>query len=87
VKPMTREEVAEIAPDALFADGFDAALIGVVERASQSTVALYDREKCIEILMKQGSSREEAIEYFEFNVAGAWEGEQTPAFATFKEEA
>ena len=29
---------------------------------------------------------EEAVEYFEFNVAGAWVGEQTPIFVDLKED-
>ncbi len=45
-------------------------------------VALYDRKKCIEILEKQGMTKEEAYEYFDYNVIGAWMGKSTPAFAT-----
>jgi hypothetical protein len=64
----------------LFADGFDEAILGVVQQFHRYIV-LYDREKCIEILMKDGT-REEAEEYFEFNVVGGWHGEQTPCFLT-----
>mgnify|MGYP001460319539 FL=1 len=64
----------------LLADGFDAALIGTGERCGQPTLAVYDREKCIEILQGQGMSYDEAQEYFDFNVVGAWVGEQTPIF-------
>jgi hypothetical protein len=79
---MTREDLAELDPDILFADGFDEALIGVVERACQPTIALYDRDKCIAILMKRDKmSDEEAVEFFEFNVIGSWVGDRTPAFA------
>lgn len=79
---MKRKEIAELNPEALFADGFDEALIGTVERACQPPVALYDREKCVEILVRQGMTYEEAVEFFEFNTLGAWVGENTPAFAT-----
>ena len=64
----------------LLADGFDAALIGTGERCGQPTLAVYDREKCIEVLQGQGMSYDEAQEYFDFNVVGAWVGEQTPIF-------
>ena len=64
----------------LLADGFDAALIGTGERCGQPTLAVYDREKCIEILQGQGMSYDEAQEYFDFNVVGAWVGEQTTIF-------
>jgi hypothetical protein len=34
----------------------------------------------IEILMDQGMDHDEAIEYYEFNIVGAYVGEQTPLF-------
>ena len=41
----------------------------------------YDTNKCIKILMSRDKmSREEAIEYFEYNVAGAYVGDHTPSF-------
>ncbi len=64
----------------LFADGFDDAILGVIERCSQPLVVVYDRNKCIEILVDQGLSGEEAEEHFAFNVSGAWVGDRTPAF-------
>ncbi len=47
---------------------------------------LYDRSKCIEILMRDGCTYEEAVEYFEFNVSGAWVGDRTPGFMWVPEE-
>ena len=49
----------------LLADGFDDALIGTGERCGQPTIAVYDREKCIEILQGQGMSYDEAHDYFD----------------------
>ena len=67
--------------DMLLADGFEAAFIGIGERCGQPDVAVYDRDKCLEILQSdQGMRYEEAEEFFEFNVLGAWVGEQTPMF-------
>ncbi len=63
----------------LFADGFDAAFIGVGQRCGEESIAVYDREKAIEILAEE-MSYEDAMEYFEFNVEGAWVGERTPIF-------
>lgn len=79
---MSRDFISEVNEEMLFADGFDDALIGYVERFGQPPLALYDREKCIGILMQEGMSHEEAEEFFEFNVIGAWMGENTPCFAT-----
>ncbi len=75
-----QEHLAEF--EALLADGFEDALIGYVTRFGFTTpVALYDQDKCIEILMERdGMTYEGAVEFFEFNTLGAWVGEGTPAF-------
>ena len=81
VKSPFRDILAEIDENILLADGFDEAFIGYVERAGSSTVACYDKDKCIEILAKD-MTHEEAIEYFHFNTIGAYMGEYTPCFIT-----
>ena len=78
---MDREAVAEVNEDMLFADGFDDALVGYIERAGMPSIACYDKDKCIEILAND-MTHEEAIEYFYFNTAGAYVGENTPCFFT-----
>ena len=77
---MTREEIAEHNPEMLFLDegDFDDALVGVGERCGQPALAVYDREKCIKILMRRGMGHDSAEEFFDFNIAGAWVGPQTP---------
>jgi hypothetical protein len=60
----------------LFADGFDKAIIGVEERAG---VVAYDIDKIIEILSRD-MTEDEAVEYFEFNILGAYVGEKTPIY-------
>jgi hypothetical protein len=72
------EEVIGDDESILLADGFEDAFLGI-GRQFNTAFAIYDREKCIEILMKN-MSNEEAEEYFCFNVQGAWVGEQTPVF-------
>lgn len=65
----------------LYADGFDDALIGVGQRFGEEPMIVYDYYKCVEILMnRDGMSSEEAVEYIEFNVTGAWVGPNTPLF-------
>ena len=81
VKCMNRDVVAEINEDMLFAEGFDDALVGYIERAGMPSIACYDKDKCIEILAKD-MTYEEAVEYFYFNTAGAYVGENTPCFFT-----
>ena len=63
----------------LFADGFDEAIIGIGRQFSSQEFVAYDRAKCIEILMRD-MTEDEAEEYFEFNVVGAWVGPGTPVF-------
>ncbi|WP_433358607.1 hypothetical protein [Streptosporangium sp. CA-115845] len=83
-----RELIESFDPDEgfLLADGFDDALIGVVEGwfagNVHTLVALYDVERCVQILMREGMDEEEAREFIDFNVTGAYVGEGTPAFAT-----
>jgi len=68
-------------PDALLADGFEAALIGVAH-SFNNTVALYDLNKCINILVKRDKMVEEdAIEYLNYNVLTAYVGQHAPIFA------
>ena len=62
-------------------NGYDEAIIGVARRCGQPDLIAYDLEKIIEILVKRdGMSYEEAVEYFEFNIEGAWMGDNTPCF-------
>ena len=63
------------------ADGFDLAIIGIAERIGMKPCLAYSYEQCVEILKQETKmSEEEAIEYMEFNVCGAYVGEQTPIF-------
>ena len=77
---MNRTEIAEQYPELLVADGFDKAIIGVARTFNKLSVC-YDTNKCINILIKRDKmSREEAIEYFEYNVVGSYVGDHTPSF-------
>jgi hypothetical protein len=73
--------ISEDYPELLKINGFDEAVLGVVERCDLQVVC-YDRNKVIEILMRD-MSYEEAIEYFEFNILGAYMGEHTPVYLDY----
>ena len=77
-----RDDLVEMSgdEDLMTADGFDAAILGYVQRCGQPAIVVYDRERCIDIIMSWGLSEEDAEEHFEFNVVGGWVGERTPAF-------
>ena len=75
MKEPNKFQILETYPDMtfLFADGFDAAIIGVYDDK-----IVYSVDKAIAVLQLEGMEEGEAIEYFYFNVAGAYVGEQTP---------
>lgn len=59
--------------------GFEEALAGYAEQCNREPVAVYDFEKMISILMDRDEmSRQEALEYIDFNVSGAYVGSNTP---------
>ena len=77
----TRERIADSIEDALFLDpaDFDEAIIGVAYRFLMMPVVAYDRTRMIDILARE-MSREDAEEFFEFNIVGDWMGDSTPVF-------
>ena len=83
-EPIVTVEMAELMeenPEALFATGFADAFVGTCRRFGQPPLAAYDRGLCIDILvLRDGMTYEEAEEFFEFNVIGAWMGDHTPVF-------
>ena len=70
------DSIIERYPDESFlkADGFDEALIGIDIKSMR---LVYSVSKCIEILCRE-MNEVKAIEYFDFNVSGAYVGEKTP---------
>ena len=69
-------------PDVLIADGFDKAIMGIVERSGMNPVVLYNKNKCIDIMVKRdGMTEEEAIEFYYYNIVGSHMGDYTPCFA------
>ena len=70
----------EEADDIMFAEGFDRAIVGVGRTFDGLLCAVYDVDKIIQELMKDGMDYEEAHEYFEFKIACSCVGDQTPIF-------
>lgn len=65
--------------ECLLADGFDMALIGI--SCGIEPRAVYDVNKMVRILEERdGMSQEDAWEFIEFNVLGAYVGEKTPLY-------
>ena len=77
----SKEEIFALLSDegAMLAHGFDAAVIGITFGANM--IAVYSVQACLDILMEEDEmSFTDALEYFEFNMAGAYVGEKTPIF-------
>jgi hypothetical protein len=73
------QRIIEEYPDLIKMDGFDEAIIGVIERIGLEAIC-YDLEKVIEILMTQGMDEQDAWDWYQFNMVGAWVGDHTPVF-------
>lgn len=71
------DQILEAFPEEriLKADGFDDAVIGVDVNGYR---LVYSIPLCLSILEAQGMTSEEACEYMEFNVIGAYLGDKTP---------
>lgn len=73
------DQIADENPEALTADGFDDAIVGLARRCGQPTLVAYSYAKAVNVLMERdGMSYEDAVEWMEFNVVGAWMGPNTP---------
>ena len=61
----------------LIADGLDKAIIGIDEHSMR---LIYSYTKIIQVLMEDDMTREEAEEWFGYNIQSAWFGEKTPIY-------
>ena len=66
----------------IFYDEFDSAFVGFGWQFNVGPIATYDQDLVMEILMSDGTSEEDALEHFGFNVQGSYVGERTPIFLT-----
>jgi len=73
------EDIYESYPEDEFLkiDGFDNACIGVDEKSMR---LIYSVEKIIDVLMRD-MDYEQAMEYYYFNIEGAYMGEKTPIYS------
>lgn len=75
------EQIINDNPESTFlkADGFDEAIIGLDEGTMR---LIYSVSKSIDILVADGMEYEVAVEYFWYNVAGSYVGDQTPIWCS-----
>ena len=73
------EQLAEMEESAKTADGFDDAILGIETSMNSKPRVVYSMTECINILMERdGMTYTDALEYFSYNVEGAYVGPQTP---------
>lgn len=81
---MNRNEIDEylkgIGETAVLADGFDSAFLGFSHRMNEPITAVYSLKIILDTLVEDGMSYDEALEYADFNILGAWIGPQTPIY-------
>ena len=66
---------------------YDHCIVGIGYRFNAGPLAVYDIEKVLQVLEKDGMTEEEAIEWYDFNIIGGWVGDGTPIFINlFQEE-
>ena len=58
--------------------GCDEAIVGLGHRCGCESVVVYDYDKLVDVFIQQGMDEEESIEWIDFNILGAWIGEDTP---------
>jgi hypothetical protein len=63
------------------ADGFDEAIIGSITSYGRGETVLYSTQKILEVMMERdGMTAEDAMEFFNFNILGSYNGNGMPAF-------
>jgi len=75
------EQIMEHYPeeDFLYPTGFESAIVGV---DLISRCVIMNSAKIIDLLVQRdGMTYDEAYEYFEYNISGAYVGEKTPIYA------
>jgi len=83
---MDREYLQDVHPDVLLMEppGMDVAILGLVERCGAEPVLCYSYKKLVEYFESEGMTNEEAREWVDHNVLGAYVGEGTPMILTME---
>ena len=64
---MTREEIADINPEAILYDGYDDAIIGMASRCGMTEVVAYDEEKFLEIMANSFELTEDDLDDYDIS--------------------
>lgn len=83
-----RKWVEDNDEETMFADGLDDAIIAISRDSINGKYrVVYDVARIVQVLINdQGMEEDDAYEYMEFNIIGAYVGEMTPIWAFLPEE-
>ena len=84
---MEEIDIDEQAEGAILLDGFEGAIIGIVEEFGNGPRILYSKKKIIEILQSEDMTEEDALEHYYYNIIGGYLGEQGALFLDIPLEA
>jgi hypothetical protein len=74
-------DIDEFAEGAIILDGFNDAIVGIVEEFGNGRRILYSKYKILTILCERDlMTMGEAEEFFDYNIIGLYAGEQNPVF-------
>lgn len=74
-------DIDEYAEGAILLDGFEEAIIGIVEEFGNGRRILYSKPKILSILCERDlMTMGEAEEFYDFNILGLYAGEQNAVF-------
>lgn len=74
-------DIDEYAEGAILLDGFEEAIIGIVEEFGNGRRILYSKPKILSILCERDlMTMSEAEEFYDFNILGLYAGEQNAVF-------
>ena len=85
-KQTLRDRIADDYPDTkllfMTQPEYDSAIVGVADGLGiqNNPKVVYDYDKVIKVNVKMGMTYEDAVEYFDYNQAGAYLGVHTPIF-------
>tara|TARA_Y100000310_G_scaffold338188_1_gene427153 strand:- start:2027 stop:2419 length:393 start_codon:yes stop_codon:yes gene_type:complete len=77
------EHLEEFGEEALLMEprsDYDDCILGVGYRFHDGPLAIYSVERVLAVLQKDEMDEEDAIEWFDFNVIGGWNGPGTPIY-------
>ena len=77
---ITKEFIEFENENAVTLTGYDDAIIGMAYSYGKNPVVLYSIEKVLEKLMEDGMERDEAFEFFDYNILGSYISENNPIF-------